>query len=38
MWTVDLPVDTLPELPPLPPMLRKQLDDALARPAEQQPD
>jgi 3-deoxy-7-phosphoheptulonate synthase len=38
MWTVDLPVDTLPELPPLPPMLRKQLDDALSRPAEQQPD
>jgi 3-deoxy-7-phosphoheptulonate synthase len=38
MWTVDLPVDTLPELPPLPPMLRKQLDDALARPAEQQPE
>jgi 3-deoxy-7-phosphoheptulonate synthase len=37
-WTVDVPVDTLPELPPLPPMLRKQLDDALARPAEQQPE
>jgi len=31
-------VDTLPELPPLPPNLRQRLDDALARPAAQQPD
>jgi 3-deoxy-7-phosphoheptulonate synthase len=37
-WTVDVPVDTLPELPPLPPELRARLDDALARPAAQQPD
>ncbi|MEV6610847.1 3-deoxy-7-phosphoheptulonate synthase, partial [Kutzneria sp. NPDC051319] len=37
-WTVDVPVDTLPELPPLPPKLRRKLDDALARPAAQQPD
>jgi len=37
-WTVDVPVETLPELPPLPPMLRNRLDDALARPAAQQPE
>ncbi|MBB4967709.1 class II 3-deoxy-7-phosphoheptulonate synthase [Saccharothrix violaceirubra] len=37
-WTVDVPVDTLPELPPLPPELRTRLDDALARPAHQQPE
>ncbi|MGI8798140.1 MAG: class II 3-deoxy-7-phosphoheptulonate synthase [Pseudonocardia sp.] len=37
-WTVDVPVDDLPELPPLPPDLRARLDDALARPAAQQPD
>ena len=36
-WTVDLPVDTLPELPPLPPALGAALKDALARPAAQQP-
>jgi 3-deoxy-7-phosphoheptulonate synthase len=37
-WTVDVPVDSLPELPPLPPALRTRLDDALARPAAQQPE
>jgi 3-deoxy-7-phosphoheptulonate synthase len=37
-WTVDAPVDVLPELPPLPADLRTRLDDALARPAAQQPD
>ncbi|WP_285501954.1 class II 3-deoxy-7-phosphoheptulonate synthase [Actinokineospora sp. NBRC 105648] len=37
-WTVDVPVDTLPELPPLPPELRARLDDALSRPAAQQPE
>ncbi|WP_309112907.1 class II 3-deoxy-7-phosphoheptulonate synthase [Saccharothrix sp.] len=37
-WTVDVPVDTLPELPPLPPELRTRLDDALGRPAAQQPE
>jgi 3-deoxy-7-phosphoheptulonate synthase len=37
-WTVDVPVETLPELPPLPPHLRKALDEALARPAAQQPE
>ncbi|MGH3833045.1 MAG: 3-deoxy-7-phosphoheptulonate synthase, partial [Pseudonocardiaceae bacterium] len=36
-WTVDVPVDTLPELPPLPADLRALLDAALARPAAQQP-
>ncbi len=36
-WTVDVPVDALPELPPLPGELRTRLDDALARPAAQQP-
>ncbi|MCX6467327.1 MAG: 3-deoxy-7-phosphoheptulonate synthase class II, partial [Pseudonocardiales bacterium] len=37
-WTVDAPVEVLPELPPLPADLRGRLDDALARPAAQQPD
>jgi 3-deoxy-7-phosphoheptulonate synthase len=37
-WTVDAPVEVLPELPPLPADLRTRLDDALARPAAQQPD
>jgi 3-deoxy-7-phosphoheptulonate synthase len=36
-WTIDIPVETLPELPPLPPALRAALDDALGRPAVQQP-
>ena len=36
-WSVDAPVDVLPELPPLPAELRTRLDDALARPAAQQP-
>ena len=36
-WTVDVPVDALPELPPLPADLRKKLDAALALPAVQQP-
>jgi 3-deoxy-7-phosphoheptulonate synthase len=31
-------VDALPELPPLPPALRNKLDDALSRPAGQQPE
>ena len=29
-WSVDAPVEVLPELPPLPADLRKRLDDALA--------
>ncbi|MGH3941352.1 MAG: class II 3-deoxy-7-phosphoheptulonate synthase [Pseudonocardiaceae bacterium] len=36
-WTIDVPVDALPELPPLPVDLRARLDAALARPALQQP-
>ncbi|HEY6887765.1 MAG TPA: 3-deoxy-7-phosphoheptulonate synthase class II [Solirubrobacter sp.] len=36
-WTVDVPVDSLPELPPLPQALAAALRDALARPAAQQP-
>ncbi len=36
-WTVDVPIDRLPELPPLPAELRRRLDAALARPALQQP-
>ncbi|HYZ09483.1 MAG TPA: 3-deoxy-7-phosphoheptulonate synthase, partial [Pseudonocardiaceae bacterium] len=36
-WTVDVPVDALPELPPLPGDLRARLDAALQRPAAQQP-
>ena len=37
-WTIDIPADILPTLPPLPADLRNRLDDALARPAAQQPD
>jgi 3-deoxy-7-phosphoheptulonate synthase len=37
-WTVDISPDSLPSLPPLPPVLRAALDDALARPALQQPN
>ncbi|MDT5266299.1 MAG: 3-deoxy-7-phosphoheptulonate synthase, partial [Mycobacterium sp.] len=37
-WTVDVPIDQLPSLPPLPDSLRMRLDAALARPAAQQPD
>ncbi|WP_354699133.1 Phospho-2-dehydro-3-deoxyheptonate aldolase AroG [Paraconexibacter sp. AEG42_29] len=36
-WTVDIPADDLPSLPPLPADLRTALDEALARPAVQQP-
>jgi 3-deoxy-7-phosphoheptulonate synthase len=36
-WTVDVPIDQLPALPPLPADLRDRLDAALARPALQQP-
>ncbi|WP_298181950.1 class II 3-deoxy-7-phosphoheptulonate synthase [Saccharomonospora sp.] len=37
-WTVDVPIDALPSLPPLPAEMRKRLDDALSRPAAQQPE
>ncbi|TDZ42539.1 Phospho-2-dehydro-3-deoxyheptonate aldolase AroG [Mycobacteroides franklinii] len=36
-WTVDVPIDQLPELPPLPADLRDRLAAALAKPAAQQP-
>src|SRR5438270_1975790 len=36
-WTVDIPIDQLPALPPLPSDLRARLDAALAKPAAQQP-
>ena len=36
-WTVDVPIDQLPDLPPLPAELRQRLDAALAKPAAQQP-
>jgi 3-deoxy-7-phosphoheptulonate synthase len=36
-WTVDVPIDQLPALPPLPTDLRARLDAALAKPAAQQP-
>ena len=36
-WTVDIPIDQLPPLPPLPADLRARLDAALAKPAAQQP-
>jgi 3-deoxy-7-phosphoheptulonate synthase len=36
-WTVDVPIDQLPELPPLSSDLRERLDAALAKPAAQQP-
>jgi 3-deoxy-7-phosphoheptulonate synthase len=36
-WTVDVPIDQLPALPPLPAGLRERLDAALAKPAAQQP-
>jgi 3-deoxy-7-phosphoheptulonate synthase len=36
-WTVDIPIDQLPPLPPLPDDLRHRLDSALAKPAAQQP-
>lgn len=36
-WTVDVPIEQLPALPPLPADLRARLDAALARPAVQQP-
>ncbi len=36
-WTVDVPIEQLPSLPPLPEDLRQRLDSALAKPAVQQP-
>ncbi|MDL9937384.1 3-deoxy-7-phosphoheptulonate synthase class II [Gordonia sp. ABSL1-1] len=36
-WTVDVPIDELPELPPLPGDLDDRFRDAISRPALQQP-
>lgn len=36
-WTIDLPLDELPDLPPLPGSLEGRFQDALARDAKQQP-
>jgi 3-deoxy-7-phosphoheptulonate synthase len=36
-WTVDVPIEQLPSLPPLPDGLRQRLDAALSKPAAQQP-
>ncbi|WP_431236418.1 class II 3-deoxy-7-phosphoheptulonate synthase [Mycolicibacterium aichiense] len=36
-WTVDVPIEQLPSLPPLPADLRGRLDAALTKPALQQP-
>ncbi|WP_188943890.1 class II 3-deoxy-7-phosphoheptulonate synthase [Nakamurella endophytica] len=36
-WTVDVPAEEWPDLPPLPPALRSRLDRALSLPAAQQP-
>ena len=36
-WTVDVPIDELPELPPLPGDLQARFADAMSRPALQQP-
>jgi len=37
-WTVDIPADILPTLPPLPPEMSERLYRALALPAAQQPE
>jgi 3-deoxy-7-phosphoheptulonate synthase len=37
-WNLDFREEDLPVLPPLPEPLRRRLDDALARPAAQQPE
>ncbi|ACY22244.1 phospho-2-dehydro-3-deoxyheptonate aldolase [Gordonia bronchialis DSM 43247] len=37
-WTVDVPIDELPELPPLPGELGDRFHDAINRPALQQPN
>ena len=36
-WTVDVPIDELPELPPLPGKLAEQFGEVISRPALQQP-
>lgn len=36
-WTVDIPKEALPDLPPLPDGIQEQFEDVIARPAKQQP-
>ncbi|QGU07823.1 Phospho-2-dehydro-3-deoxyheptonate aldolase AroG [Corynebacterium occultum] len=36
-WTVDIPKEALPDLPPLPAGLREQFEDVVSREAKQQP-
>ncbi|OEX92813.1 3-deoxy-7-phosphoheptulonate synthase [Corynebacterium sp. BCW_4722] len=36
-WTIDIPKEVLPDLPPLPGDLNEQFQDAIARDAKQQP-
>ena len=36
-WTIDVPLEELPDLPPLPSAMTKQLEDVLSRDAKQQP-
>ena len=36
-WTVDIPVEELPDLPPLPSGIQERFEDVVARDAKQQP-
>ncbi len=36
-WTIDLPIDEMPDLPPLPSDLAEKFDDVFTRDAKQQP-
>ena len=36
-WTIDIPKDVLPDLPPLPGDLNEQFQDVISRDAKQQP-
>ena len=36
-WNIDVPLDELPDLPPLPEKLAAELEDVLSRDAKQQP-
>ena len=36
-WTVDIPKEALPDLPPLPDGIRQQFEDVISRDAKQQP-
>ncbi|MCC7908074.1 3-deoxy-7-phosphoheptulonate synthase class II, partial [Klebsiella pneumoniae] len=36
-WTVDIPKEVLPDLPPLPEGINEKFQDAISREAKQQP-